>query len=63
VKNSAIVTDAPGTEDTQNGGLKGAIAARRQGRRDDAGGTAATVTFIALLGIAVALLGYMVASG
>ncbi|NWF27701.1 hypothetical protein HW130_15760 [Streptomyces sp. PKU-EA00015] len=63
MKNSAIVTDAPGTEDTQNGGLKGAVAARRQGRSNDAGGTAATVTFIALLGIAVALLGYMVVSG
>ncbi|MBT2364912.1 hypothetical protein J7E88_06135 [Streptomyces sp. ISL-10] len=63
MKNSAIVTEAPGTDNTQNGGLSGAMKARRQGRRSDAGGTAATVTFIALLGIAVALLGYMVASG
>ncbi|MEU1278764.1 hypothetical protein [Streptomyces sp. NPDC005805] len=49
------MTDAPDTEITQNGGARD----RKQGR-GDAGGAAATITFIALLAVALGLLGYMV---
>lgn len=48
------LANTAGAESTRNGERK---ASRRNG---DAGGTAATVTFIALIAIAVALLGYMV---
>ncbi|MEU0374063.1 hypothetical protein ABZ070_28190 [Streptomyces sp. NPDC006283] len=56
MKNAASVTDTPATQDARNGG--------KTGRRDsDSGGMAATVTFVALLALALGLLGYMVVSG
>ncbi|MFJ8075698.1 hypothetical protein ACIQ7Q_17585 [Streptomyces sp. NPDC096176] len=56
MKNAASVTDAPATQDARNGG-------ETERRGGDSGGMAATVTFIALLALALGLLGYMVASG
>ncbi|MGN9795614.1 hypothetical protein ACWGH4_07585 [Streptomyces sp. NPDC054847] len=53
MKNAASVTDAPATQDARGG--------RTERRSSDAGGTVATVTFIALLAIALGVLGYMVA--
>lgn len=54
MKNAASVTETPATEDARNEG-------QTERRKSDAGGTVATVTFIALLAIALGVLGYMVA--
>lgn len=56
MKNAASVKDAPATTDAHHAGRAG----RRNG---DSGGLAATLTFVALLALAVGLLGYMVVSG
>ncbi|WP_415952733.1 hypothetical protein [Streptomyces sp. KLOTTS4A1] len=66
MKNSAIAidpaaSDTAGADGAQDGGLRAALGERR--RRGDAGGAVATVTFIVLLGVAVALLGYLVTAG
>ncbi|MEU0393273.1 hypothetical protein ABZ208_10925 [Streptomyces sp. NPDC006208] len=57
MKNAANAATA---SDTQNGE---SVQSRPGGtrRNGDAGGTLATVTFIALIAIAISLLGYMVA--
>ena len=56
MKNAASVTDTADTKDARNGGE----TSRRKG---DSGGMVATLTFVALLAVALGLLGYMVASG
>lgn len=58
MKNAANATTASDTQLGESAQPKLAPAGRRNG---DAGGTLATVTFIALIAIAISLLGYMVA--
>ncbi|MFF3322290.1 hypothetical protein [Streptomyces sp. NPDC002889] len=58
MKNAAKAATAP---DTQRGESAQPRLAQAGRRNRDAGGTLATVTFIALIAIAISLLGYMVA--